>query len=83
MRIIEEENLLLREKKIDALKWSWMEDKIFFDYFTIERVFVFLLQIDMIERWLQLDSEEGNRYFREIIDSLKNQVQIPEEFRKN
>ena len=83
MRIIEEENLLLREKKIDALKWSWMEDKIFFDYFTIERVFVFLLQIDMIERWLQLDSEEGNRYFREIIDSLKNQVQITEEFRKN
>lgn len=81
MRISDEENLLLKEKKMDDLRWSWMEDQIFFDYFTIERVYVFLLQIDIIERWLQLDSDEGNRYFREIIDSLKNQVQIPEEFR--
>ncbi len=81
MRISDEENLLLKEKKMDDLRWSWMEDQTFFDYFTIERVYVFLLQIDIIERWLQLDSDEGNRYFREIIDSLKNQVQIPEEFR--
>ncbi len=82
MRISEEENLLMREKKTDMLKWNWMEDQTFFNYFTIERIFVFLLQISMIERWLPLDTEEGNRYFREIINSLKNQVQIPEEFRK-
>lgn len=81
MRISETEELVEREKKIDILKWSWMEDAIFFDYFTIERIFVFLLKLEMIERWISLDKEKGNEIFRNIIESLKNEVQIPAEFR--
>lgn len=81
MRISETEELVEREKKIDILKWNWMEDAIFFDYFTIERIFVFLLKLEMIERWISLDKEKGNETFRNIIESLKNEVQIPAEFR--
>lgn len=81
-QIADEENLVQREKQIDQLRWNWMEEVTFFNYFTIERVFVFLLQIEMVERWLSLDKEEGNKYFREIISSLKQDVQIPEQFRK-
>ena len=81
MRISETEELVEREKKIDILKWNWMEDTIFFDYFTIERIFVFLLKLEMIERWISLDKEKGNEIFRNIIESLKNEVQIPAEFR--
>lgn len=81
MRISETEELVEREKKIDILKWNWMEDAIFFDYFTIERIFVFLLKLEMIERWISLDKEKGNEIFRNIIESLKNEVQIPAEFR--
>ena len=57
------------------------EDAIFFDYFTIERIFAFLLKLEMIERWISLDKERGNQLFRSIIESLKNEVQIPAEFR--
>ena len=60
---------------------DWMEDAIFFDYFTIERIFAFLLKLEMIERWISLDKERGNQLFRSIIESLKNEVQIPAEFR--
>lgn len=81
MRISETEELVEREKKIDMLKWNWMEDAIFFDYFTIERIFVFLLKLEMIERWISLDKEKGSEMFRSIIESLKNEVQIPAEFR--
>lgn len=81
MRISETEELVEREKKIDILKWNWMEDAIFFNYFTIERIFVFLLKLEMIERWISLDKEKGNEIFRNIIESLKNEVQIPAEFR--
>lgn len=81
IRIAETEELVDREKKIDLLKWSWMEDAIFFDYFTIERIFVFLLKFEMIERWISLDKEKGSELFRSIIESLKNEVQIPAEFR--
>ena len=80
-KINEIKELVEREKKIDMLRWNWMEDAIFFDYFTIERIFAFLLKLEMIERWISLDKEKGNQLFRSIIESLKNEVQIPVEFR--
>ncbi|WP_072531687.1 DUF2764 domain-containing protein [Bacteroides ilei] len=81
-RIAEIEDLVEREKKIDQLKWKWLEDESFFHYFTIERLFVFLLELEMIGRWVSLDKEKGNELFRRMIQNLKNEVQIPEEFRK-
>ena len=80
-RISEIDDLLEREKKVDQLKWNWMEDESFFNYFTVERLFVFLLQLEMIERWISLDKDKGNELFRALIQGLKNDVQIPEEFR--
>lgn len=81
VKISETEELVEREKRIDQLRWNWMEEATFFDYFTIERLFVFLLQLEMIERWISLDKEKGNQLFRSIIASLKDEVQIPAEFR--
>ena len=81
-RIADIEELVEREKKGDMLKWKWLEDESFFHYFTIERIFVFLMQLEMIERWISLDKEKGNELFRKMIQDLKNEVQIPEEFRK-
>lgn len=80
-RISEIDDLLEREKKVDQLKWNWMEDESFFNYFKVERLFVFLLQLEMIERWISLDKDKGNELFRALIQGLKNDVQIPEEFR--
>lgn len=80
-KINEITELVEREKRIDSLRWNWMEDAIFFDYFTIERIFAFLLKLEMIERWMALDKEKGSQLFRSIIEELKNEVQIPAEFR--
>lgn len=82
MKISEISELVEREKKIDQLRWNWMEEATFFDYFTIERLFVFLLQLDMVERWMVLDKEKGNLLFLNIIATLKDEVQIPAEFKK-
>ena len=76
------EELVEREKKTDLLAWKWLEDESFFNYFTVERLFVFLVQLEMIERWISLDKEKGNELFRQMIQHLKEEVQIPEEFRK-
>ena len=67
VKISETEELVDREKKLDQLRWDWMEEATFFDYFTVERLFVFLLQLEMIERWISLDKEKGNQLFRSII----------------
>ena len=81
VKISETEELVEREKKIDQLRWNWMEEATFFNYFTVERLFVFLLQLEMIERCISLDKEKGNQLFRSIIATLKDEVQIPAEFR--
>ena len=81
VKISETEELVEREKKIDQLRWNWMEEATFFNYFTVERLFVFLLQLEMIDRWISLDKEKGNQLFRSIIATLKDEVQIPAEFR--
>ena len=82
VRINDTIDLADREKKIDLLKWNWMEDNTFFNYFTIEKIFVFLMKLEMIERWISLDKEKGNEMFRQLIGQLKDEVQIPQEFRK-
>lgn len=81
-RLVETDDLVEREKKVDQLKWKWLEDASFFHYFTVERLFVFLLQLEVIERWVLLDKEKGSELFRQMIQNLKDEVQIPEEFRK-
>ncbi|MDE5677548.1 MAG: DUF2764 domain-containing protein [Phocaeicola sp.] len=81
LRISEIEDLVEREKKTDVLKWNWMEDAVFFNYFSVERIFVFLLKLEMIGRWISMDKEKGSELFRQMIDKLKDEVQIPAEFR--
>ncbi len=81
LKIQETEELVEREKKLDSLCWEWLEETTFFHYFTIERIFAFLLKLEMIERWVALDEEKGNELFRKIIEDLKNEVRIPAEFK--
>lgn len=81
-RIAETPELVERERKTDLLRWKWLEDEAFFHYFTVERIFVFLMQLEMIARWTSLDKEKGGERFRQLVQQLKDEVQIPAEFRK-
>ena len=76
IKIADISNLLEREKKIDALKWHWLEENIFFNYFTIEKVLAFVLKTEMLERWKMLSFEEGSAIFRDLLSSLKQNVII-------
>jgi len=73
-RLADEPDLFEREKKIDLLKWQWLDEQTFFKYFTIERIFAYLIKLEIIERWLTLDPVEGEKLFRSLIDSLKDSV---------
>lgn len=81
MKISEIDDMIEREKKIDYLRWEWLDEAIFFKYFSVERLFAYLVKLEMIERWLALDAEKGRELFRSIIDMLKDEVRIPAEFK--
>lgn len=83
-RIAEETDLMAREKKIDLLKWGWLEENTFFKTFDIECVFAYMLKLEMIERWVTLDKTTGEKTFREIVGAMKKGSENAlDEFKRN
>lgn len=76
IKLAEETDLLEREKKIDALKWNWLEEHTFFHYFTIERVLAYVLRVEMLQRWKMLSFETGSEVFRNLLASMKQGIKI-------
>lgn len=83
MRISEIENLVARERRLDVLKWEWMDEASFFDYFGVEKLFAFLIKVQIVERWISLDAEAGGELLRSMIQQLKAEVKVPQEFTIN
>ncbi|MEA5127971.1 MAG: DUF2764 family protein [Proteiniphilum sp.] len=79
IRIAEEPDIYERERKIDKFRWDWLDDNTLFDYFNIEYIFTYLCKLRILERWVSLNAEEGERVFRELIAQLKNEIQKPED----
>jgi hypothetical protein len=73
MQISEEKNLRLRERRIDVLRWNWLEEQTLSRFFDIESVIAYLLRLEMIERWLTLDKISGEKTFRKLVHTMKNE----------
>jgi hypothetical protein len=83
-RIVEEPNLMLRERRTDQLRWAWLDENTFFKTFDIETIFAYLLRIEMIERWTSLDKAKGEQTFRELVGAIKQEsADVLDEFKKN
>jgi hypothetical protein len=80
LRATEEENIIDREKRIDLIKWVLLDEWTFFNYFTIERIFAYTIKIEIIERWLKLDRDTGNKLFSDLLNSLEKSYEFPKDF---
>jgi len=81
MKIVDEKDPVRKEKMIDAFRWIWLDERIFFEPFSMEAVFAYLCKLEMQERWAKLDVERGKETFQKIIDDLRSEAQVPEEFK--
>lgn len=77
VRLSENCRLQERERQLDAMRWRWLEDNSVFCYFSVERLFVFLQQLVVVERWAALDAESGMARYNEMIDGLKKGMDAP------
>jgi hypothetical protein len=82
LKIVDVEDPVEKERKLDALKWMWLDEIEEKDIFSIEAVFVYLVKLEILERWSVLDVENGKRIFREIIENLRGEARVPDEFKK-
>ncbi len=74
VRITEEPNLREREYKTDLFKWNWLQENTFFEYFSVDKVFTYLLQVELIERWSTLDMERGKEFFSKLVTEMTRQA---------
>ena len=84
LRIAGENDLLLRERKTDQLKWEWLEEVTVYKTFDVENILVYLLKLEMMERWAKLGKDAGERNFRELVGAMKKGGDnVLEEFKRN
>jgi hypothetical protein len=66
-----ESEFLEREIKIDLAKWNWINDLVFFEYFTIDFILGYLVKLSIALRWKSLDPEIGERMLKKLVAELK------------
>lgn len=76
-RMSENDKLQEREHQLDELRWAWLDDNSVFNYFTVERLYVFLQKLEIISRWSKLDVEQGMQRYNELINELKGGLELP------
>lgn len=80
MHCADTEDPVEKERQIDALRWNWLEEQTFLEPFDINALFSYLARTEMLERWSLLDVEQGKARFTEIIENLRGEAKVPEEF---
>lgn len=68
------DNLLDREKHIDALRWQWLDNYTLFKYFELDNVLAYYLQASILHRWDDLTREQGEQIFRALLADMKRDV---------
>ncbi|MDR0537630.1 MAG: DUF2764 domain-containing protein [Tannerellaceae bacterium] len=71
MKISDEPDLYLRERRKDRLRWDWLEEQTFACIFDVESVLAYFLKLEIMERWNSLDKAEGERAFRQLAGNMK------------
>ncbi len=74
------DNLLEREKAMDIMRWDFLDEANTFNYFTVEVLLAYVIKLQMVQRWLDMDQETGQELFRKLLDQLEKSYEFPKEF---
>lgn len=71
--LMDNTNLVERERGLDLLIWDFLDEAVVFEYFSIEKVISFMLKLIIVERWSKMNSESGRKVFMEMVNRLQQQ----------
>ena len=75
-------NLVERERGLDLLRWNFIEESVVFEYFSVEKVLSFLLQLMIVERWSTMSSDSGRKVFMELVEKFRHSFTFSDEFKR-
>lgn len=76
MSLVDIDNLMEREKRMDALRFRWLDNATRFVDFSIENVLAYYLQTEMLNRWEVLTVEQGEKVFRDLVADMKKGISL-------
>lgn len=76
LKLAEIEDLYEREKRIDAIKWEWLDGPHRLDPCMREDVYAYYLRAKLLYRWNILNVEEGTRVFKELVADMKRDIKF-------
>ena len=68
--VSDEKNIVEKERKIDAIRWSEAEDIAVFDFFNINFILSYLVKINIVARWTMLSPEVGREMLNRLMKEL-------------
>ena len=69
--VLASDDILAREKGLDDMTWTKIDELTAFDYFDIEAVLGFIAKLHVIDRWFSLDEERGKEMLRTLVDEVR------------
>jgi len=69
--ILEIEDVLERERKLDQLRWSRVDELTVFNYIDIDKILAFVVKAHIVARWLKLDKQKGEAFFEQFVNDIK------------
>lgn len=73
-RIATENEFLEREKKVDLVRWDYIDSISTFEYFTIDLILGYLVKLSIVLRWNKLEPETGKMMLQKLIDDIEAPV---------
>ena len=69
--ILENADFVLREQKMDELKWEKASDIARMDYFNMNAILAFLAKAKTVQRWAELDPVKGQEMFEKLVKEVR------------
>lgn len=69
--VLEQEDLLTREKGLDDITWQKVDALETFHYFDLTAILAYVAKLHIVDRWLALDEETGREMFRKLVKQVK------------
>ena len=73
--ILENADFVLREQKMDELKWEKASDIARMDYFNMNAILAFLAKAKTVQRWAELDPTKGQEMFEKLVKEVRGTFQ--------
>ena len=70
-RVLSESDILARERGLDELCWTKIDELTVFDYFDADAILGFMAKLLIVDRWLKLDEQTGRELFRRLVEQMR------------